>query len=187
MSATTSNNADPAGDLVLLVGSEQVSMRVSSTVLSLASPVLAAILSPKFAEGHALGMKKGLITINLPEDDPEAMAWIFNTLHFRQQMTSEVSFPLLEKLAVVCDKYDMSVALGSWSEVWLSRFTGSKDGEDCFAKMLWISHAPGNHHAFWRISRDMIRAFSTDELREQVNMIKDSSLPEAVIGEYRFY
>ena len=50
-------DADPAGDVVLIIGfgGKQRSIRASSKVLSLASPVLTAIFSPgRSSEGTAL-------------------------------------------------------------------------------------------------------------------------------------
>lgn len=135
MSATTYDDADPAGDLVLSIGPEEVKIRVSSKILSLASPVLAAMFSPRFAEGHALASQQGLANISLPEDDPEAIAWILNAVHFKNQVGSSVSLPFLEKLAIACDKYHMSVALAPCSEVWLSRFKGSRSEDDRFVKI----------------------------------------------------
>ncbi len=50
------HDIDPAGDLVLQIGSceDQKSIRLHSEVLNLASPVFAAILSTRFTEGQAL-------------------------------------------------------------------------------------------------------------------------------------
>lgn len=185
MSAAYHKTVDPAGDLSLSVGTDekQMSILVSSKVLSLASPVLAAMFGPNFAEGKAILNEGRPVNIGLPDDDPEAMLWICEALHFRQHTTPEISFPLLEKLAGLCDKYDLSLALSPWSDVWLSHFKGSKDGEDHFTKMLWISRELGNHRAFWRISKDMMRCYSSDELEKECKRAeKAEQTTLAVVG-----
>jgi hypothetical protein len=54
---------------------------VSSKVLSLASPVFAALLGPKFLEGDHL--RRGVSPIiELHDDDPTAMALICNILKY---------------------------------------------------------------------------------------------------------
>lgn len=128
---------DPNGDLILSIGVEEMPVRVSSKTLSLASPVLAAMLKPNFAEGQVLSNTKTneVATIRLPDDDPEAMLWLCKAFHLKQTH-SEVSFPLLEKLAILCDKYDMSLALASWSEVWFSTIEAFTPSGCRYPKML---------------------------------------------------
>jgi len=92
--------ADPAGDLILVIGSgkDQESVLVSSRVLSLASPVLAAV-SSRFAEGHSLAdpISSEIPKISLPEDDPEALTWLCEALHFKKRVTEGMSFSLLKR------------------------------------------------------------------------------------------
>ncbi|MCJ1453530.1 hypothetical protein MMC28_003877 [Mycoblastus sanguinarius] len=190
--ASTLNDADPAGDLVLLIGleDEQKSVRVSSKVLTLASPVFAAMLSPRFAEGHALSDKnnESVPSISLPDDDPEAVIWLCNALHFRQNADENLfCFPLLEKMAHLCDKYDLSGALSSWSHVWMQKWPGSKNGLDSYPKMLWIAYAFRHDLAFWRITRDLIRYYSLEEVRKTLRImgeVHNSSLPIRLIGKF---
>ena len=149
MTVTDPDNVDPTRDLLLLVGSEgseQKLIRVSSKVLGLASRVFAIMLGPRFAEGHVLsdqesstaGGKPTLpLIIALPEDDPEAMSWFCNGIHLRQHLIPSRRFPLLiERIAILCDKYDAALALTPWSELWLSNIEGSKEGGTRFSKLL---------------------------------------------------
>jgi hypothetical protein len=65
---------DPDGDVLLQVGSSEpkAHLLVFSKVLSLASPVFAVMLSPRFKGG--IGLRLGnSCEIPLPEDDLEAM------------------------------------------------------------------------------------------------------------------
>ncbi len=89
---------DPSGDLILKVGTPQqeTRIRVSSKVMTLASPVLAAMLSPKYREGRTLS-DHGFLELALPEDDPEAMVWVCKAFHMKQSLSS-ISLQLMEKL-----------------------------------------------------------------------------------------
>lgn len=131
---------DPDGDTILVLGSgkEIVTLRVSSKVLVLASPVFAAMFSPKFSEGSIL-LSAGRNEIPLPEDDYEAMTWICEVLHFRPNVTTDISFELLEKIAVLCDKYDLVAALKAWSELCLLGWKVSAKGEEQWSKMMWFA------------------------------------------------
>jgi len=53
-------------------------------------PVLSAMLSPSHAEGQSL-MKTGVSTLFHPEDDPEAIASVFHSLHYNQGAASKVT------------------------------------------------------------------------------------------------
>ena len=189
--AGTVHDADSAGDLMLLVGPDRESIRASSKVLSLASPVFDKMLGPHFAEGQALLKKdspeksaESPTEITLPDDDPEAMVLFCDTIHFKRHATPDIAFPLLAKMASLSEKYDCSLVLSSASEVWLSNLKGTKEGESCFVKMLCISYALGNHRAFARISREMIRVCTHDELARQKQEMDCTSLPETIIGKF---
>ena len=143
---------DLAGDVMLILGDsgDQTRVRVSSKVLSLASPVLAAMFSSKYSEGYNLA-EKGYLEVTLREDNPQAMIFLSKALHF-QQTLSQVSLPLLEELAILCDKYDASLALGPLSKIWLSSDIGSVDSEDRHLKILRISYLLGNQSSSWKSS-----------------------------------
>ena len=176
---------------MLLVGPDKVSIRASSKVLRLASRVFDKMLGPHFAEGQSLlgeGSPEKSATspteVTLPDDDPEAMVLFCDIIHFKRHATPDISLPLLKRMASLSDKYDSSLALSSESDVWLSNFTCSKEGESCFLIMLWISYAMGNHRAFSRISREMIREYSHDELARQKHDNRYTSLPETIVGKF---
>ena len=174
---------------MLLVGPDKELIRASSKVLSLASPVFARMLGTYFAEGQSL-LEKGSLEnslvppteVTLPEDDPEAMILFCDIIHYKKHATPDIAFPLLAEMASLCDEYDSSLALNFAGEVWLSNCYGSKKGERCFARILWISYALGNHRAFWRISREMTRVYNHDELARQKHEMACTSLPETITG-----
>ena len=118
MEGTAQRDMDPAGDLTLLVGPEdcqKAMIRVLSKALTLASPVFAALVSPNFAEGRALASNTitgATTSIPLPEDDPEAKRWFCRALHHKLNANEqEMSRGFCHKLAIICDKYDASVAM----------------------------------------------------------------------------
>ena len=125
-------DADPTGDLVLVIGSgdNKRSIRASSKVLSLASPVLAAIFRPHcFSEGTALSSSNPP-DIYLPHDDPEAFTMFCHLAHLREYhgKRPDPSITQLVSLALLCDKYDAGLAFSPWCELWLhSQLESSKD------------------------------------------------------------
>ena len=189
--AGTVHDTDPAGDVMLLVGPDKELIRASSKVLSLASPVFTKMLGPHFAEGQSLSKQGSLdqsaispTEVTLPDDDPEAMILFCDTIHFKRHATLDIAFHLLSQMAFLGDKYDSSLALNAESELWLSNLRGSKKGVSCFVRVLWISYALGNHRAFSRISRDMIREYSHHELARQKHEMDSTNLPENIFGKF---
>ena len=188
-----SNVYDPAGDLVLEIGPDSQMIQVHSKVLSLASPVFAAMLSPKFAEG-ALGDNKSSngspAAICLPDDDFEAMSWLCGALHFQKRPAQRMEYVLLKKLAVLCDKYNMSKALSPWTEIWLSTCglyswetapDYSNVSNNVRFERAWVSYALGHHDSFQRTMRGIVKNMTTAELAT------DTSLPDDVMGESSMY
>ena len=118
--------ADQDGDVILVVGTENpISIRASSKVLGLASPVFKALFSPNFQEGSQLSSSNPR-PISLPEDSPEAVEYLCYILHFQgyQECTS---LALFEEMALLCDKYVCVKAVYLWSKFWLRKF--AKDRE----------------------------------------------------------
>ena len=184
-----SKDCDPAGDLVLKVGSgdEATLIRVHSKVLSLASPVFAAMLSPRFAEGKTLEDNKGTVdsptAINLPDDDPEAMSLICRILHFKEDAAQQPCYQrfTMMRLAQVCEKYDMSRTLSPWSNIWINESQTIPPLRECPGSRFdraWVSYALRHNKSFWEITRDIARYSTLAELE-----IEHSFLPDNVICE----
>ena len=171
-----------SGDLVLIVGTENPTrIGVSSAVLKLASPVMAAMLSSTYSEGRALA-QKGTLELTLLEDDPEAMLQLCKAFHMKLAMTS-IKVSLLEKMAILCDKYDASLALSAWSESWLAYVDGSLHGQDRFPRVLWISYALGSQSSFWHISQQMMLEYNQANLLGMEAELLDTCLPRGIIGK----
>ena len=144
---------------------------------------MAAMLSPRFSEGKTLS-EKGFLELALPEDDTEAMVWLCQAFHHKQVL-SQPSITLIEKLAVTCNKYQMPLALGPWSEAWLLKIDGTYSGEESHPKMLWMSYALGNQSAFYKFSRNMICDYTGQGLLNARAEVENTCLPELVLGKHR--
>lgn len=181
-------DADPAGDLILVVGSlnNQRSIRASSKVLSLASPVLAAMFSPsRFSEGTALSSWNPP-EIYLPDDDPEAVSTFCHLAHFRGYHGNQArpSMDQLISIAIFCDKYDATSALNPWSELWLQSQLGSEVFPDS-PNLLALAYALDNQESFWTNSRCMM-LYEVADVTETGDRPRDELLPflsEDVYGE----
>lgn len=159
-------NADPNGDVELLVGGEGniTTIKMASKVLSSASPVFAALFEPHFSEGLALSKSStsSICQIKLPDDNPEALTLVCHVLHYRGDIPHRISLELLEKVAILCDKYDLAIALMPWSEVWLHQIDGQ--GEAHWAKMLCLASIFANHRAFHLNSQELLSACISEPL-----------------------
>lgn len=178
-------DADPTGDLVLVIGSgdSQRSIRACSKVLSLASPVLAAMFRPnRFSEGTALSSLDPP-EVYLPEDDPEAVTMFCHLVHFREYpgMQPGPSFDQLLNMALFCDKYDAGLAFNPWCELWLgSQLDFEKSGD--YSNLLGLAYAFDNQESFWINSRNMMQygtAYQIHGIRDELR----SLLPEAIFGK----
>ena len=154
------NAIDSSGDIMLEVGDPATSVRIraSSKALSLASPVFAAMFNPRFAEGKAVSSGE-FQPIALPDDDPDAITTLCNAVHLRSSRVSVASFASLEKLGLLCDKYDCAEALAPWSTRWLSTWQGSLDGEDRYLKMVYVAYAYDHHDVFWDASLNVLKCY----------------------------
>ena len=99
--------ADSASETAALSTSEtQGSFLVSGKVLTLASPVFRKMFGPNFAEG-ARKRKFSCPEIILHDDDPTAMRFMLQALHFQEPEGLDDMDPAkLSNVAIHCDKYD---------------------------------------------------------------------------------
>ncbi|KAK6344118.1 hypothetical protein TWF696_007764 [Orbilia brochopaga] len=84
--------------------------RVSDAALRLASPVLAKMVDPKSPWTKKASNSlpsQGVLTITLHDDNPEALALLFDLMHFQKQnIPKHLGLKRIFYLALVCDKYD---------------------------------------------------------------------------------
>ena len=153
--------ADPHGDVKLIISASEDAkeLRVSSKVMSLASSVFAALLSPKFSEGVTLSHAKDVHEIKLEDDDPEAMLLICHTIHLGHHIPRRVPIDLLEKVALLCDKYDLAKALSGWSERWLLGHITGTNTEDTLITLVCLSYIFEQHGAFFSGSSKLFLSY----------------------------
>jgi hypothetical protein len=115
---------DPNGDVILSCYEQDSattkSFRVSSKILQLASPVFIRMLSPSFKEGQEL-LQANCVSIHLKDDDARLMSLILDVLHYKADREFHVlDSEDLARLAIHCDKYDCTKALGPWLSTWFN-------------------------------------------------------------------
>jgi hypothetical protein len=147
---------DPNHDVILHV--DGVNLLVSSKILSLVSPVFAAMFKPHFIEGikhHSQQEQQHVIP--LPEDDLDATTLFCQVTHFQSRNIPERPNPLcLENLAIFCNKYLCAEAMISYGSLWLQRHSGCKSLED-LSRLLLFAYVLDLPEFFASISRDMLR------------------------------
>lgn len=146
---------DPDGDVIFLLGEAKEPIRVSSKVMSLASPVFKAMLDPRFVSKPPLFEDPPKIP--LPEDDPKTMSWMCSALHHRE-IGGPISRFACKKLAILCDKYMCCVALRSWSDSWFRAYLSShpQESADGLLEFVWLAIAFDNQREFGRTTRDVV-------------------------------
>lgn len=167
-------DADPCGDVEFLIGAPDnaQSLRVSSKILGLASPVFAALSSPKYFEGSALLGSNKIPRIALPDDEPEALVLICHALHHQRATPRHIAFGLLEKAAIVCDKCDLGVVLAPWSGLWMQQWKANGFGTAHWSRILCLSFIFDDHEAFYLsteklMSSCLLKIPSTKEGKER--------------------
>lgn len=71
------------GDVILVVGPEQVKLRVYSLFLKAASKPFSAMLGPDWKEGHNMLDRDRPVELLLPEDNASALELICAIVHYR--------------------------------------------------------------------------------------------------------
>lgn len=91
---------DPDGDIQLEItdGAASNSIRVSSHMLTLASPVFKRMLTSEFREGQL--PQYGPRIISLREDSPDAMTLICHAMHLTDLSDIDVTFEILVQVVL---------------------------------------------------------------------------------------
>ncbi|EME88862.1 uncharacterized protein MYCFIDRAFT_35290 [Pseudocercospora fijiensis CIRAD86] len=146
---------DPDGDVIFICTLRKISplrLRVSSKVVSLASPVLKAMLSPHFREGTTLATAS-YVEIELPEDDAKTMKTLFLIMHSKNDRLG--SMVNLKVLAETVDKYDCVAAVGTAAYYWISKAMENAD-EDDLQDLLHYAYLLRQHELFATIARRLV-------------------------------
>lgn len=136
-----------------------------SVILSRASPVFKALLSPRFSEGAELS-SRGKAEVALPEDDSGALEIVCLVLHHRnEEKVFGISLDVLGTIAWLADKYDLFDALHPASYVWVSQLERLKN-IDNRQTLLMAAYLFRHSQIFEDIGKDIVwdaRVIDTDE------------------------
>ncbi|KAF2491511.1 hypothetical protein BU16DRAFT_440318, partial [Lophium mytilinum] len=120
---------DEHGDVVFELGRNDggtvTHLRVSSKILTLASPVFKAMFTHGFAESQDLSSTAPRL-IPLPDDNTRAMVLLSRILHHKvARIPKKLSLGALVDLAILSDKYDCSVPLNVYGTLWVAELMES--------------------------------------------------------------
>ncbi|MCJ1397827.1 hypothetical protein MMC11_001023 [Xylographa trunciseda] len=154
---------DPKGDVVLVLNcqDEKKKLLVSSRILSMVSPVFAAMLNSQFKEGLH-NVTPGIShKVSLPDDDAIAFEIICNVIHYRHKhVPIDPSLEQLVNIAVIADKYELREPLFGYSVVWLQSGIKNNTGMKYNAKhcntILFAAYALDAPEEFARISWEIV-------------------------------
>lgn len=108
---------DREGNLQLIVGPDAVKMQVDANALRRASKFFSTMLFGPFRESQ----QTEDWTVELPEDDPEALRVIFNAAHGNfGRMPHHLTLSKFYNVTVMADKYAMLDLLQPWASAWIS-------------------------------------------------------------------
>lgn len=163
--------------------SRVVELRVSTKILSLASPVFAAMFGPRFTEGQRLDTAEP-IHVKLEEDDASAMKTILQVLHYcRNTVAKPSSAKELACIAIHCDKYDCRVALSPWTYYWFHDFESSLlSSSEELSYVLLAAYKFDQWEHFSKISASAIERLTPGFPAKWHDHEMFSLLPEAVSG-----
>ncbi|KAJ9615083.1 hypothetical protein H2200_001157 [Cladophialophora chaetospira] len=94
--------------------SKIIRIRVSSKLMTMCSSFFKAMLTGRFREGQIALSATDPPTIDLPEDDPDAVLALCQVLHYKEESYEAQSFPHILKVALLSDKYDCGRAVKPW-------------------------------------------------------------------------
>ncbi|KAH7021581.1 uncharacterized protein B0I36DRAFT_297316 [Microdochium trichocladiopsis] len=107
------------GDVILLIGPHQAPLKVQSRCLRTASKVFDAMFGPNWNEGQNLSQDRPK-SVELGDDDFGAMHTVCCVIHHRNDLWTPSLDPAdVLRVAIVVDKYDLSVAMKFALAQWL--------------------------------------------------------------------
>lgn len=179
---------DPYGDLVLVVNKaeKQRRFRVSTKVMSLASPVWRVMLDPS---GPFQEAKRENGEVAFPEDDPNALCILLHIIHLRpRSLPNTLEGDVLMSLAILCQKYDTAELVAPWyhSKWMLNQFTDSHKARfEALFIVAWVfQHYFG--YASSQVTRLILDCTLDDQGRFEVRMedrgLLEDHIPPRIMG-----
>jgi hypothetical protein len=189
-----------SGDLILETtkGDGSVGYVVSSQVLCMTSKVFLKMMGRDslFKEAidvrraNVLGFHPAVVTV---DDDHQTLEFILNVLHHRHDMLPKVlAFPELVRIAEICDKYELQLALKPTLDRFLEPYKTNLTGG--YRDWLLVSYVFGYEDIFSQISKELVLTgfwfgnqfwfFSAGLFRPSYSL--SSCTPSSIIGTYYF-
>lgn len=182
---------DPFGDLVLVVNKseKQRRFRVSTKVMSLASPVWRIMLD---SSGPFKEAQRENGEVALPEDDPDVLCVVMHIIHFRSRSIPDaLDFDELMNLAVLCHKYDVAELVAPWMESkWQKVFASyaNRAGYEASIVLAWIFQR--FRFCSGLVKRLILDCTLDDEGRFEVRMedrgLIEEHIPPRIMGMFLF-
>jgi hypothetical protein len=164
-------------------------LRVSSHILSIASPVFKAMFNERFAEGHGLSPASPR-RISLPDDDANTMEILCYILHHDVSALPDViSWQKLADLSVLCDKYDCIRPVQPSMRLWIRNCIDEQSGAmsaqilENMAKCLFAAYVLDLPTEFKRVTKWLLRE-STGNMPIVAATHGYDFLPLEIIGKY---
>ena len=178
---------DPEGDVELKLSSGEgdkktaTNLIVASKILTLASPVFDKMLNSTFREGIAK-TTEGKVTIRLPEDDPEAMTILCRALHHVNRLIpGHLDTALLEKIAILCNKYDCTTALTPHAKVWIIYGLDFHPGPCDLDRLLFAAYLLDVPPEFGSVAGELL--FNHEGRIVDLQVAEPALFPDQVLGK----
>ncbi|KAJ4257346.1 hypothetical protein NW762_008464 [Fusarium torreyae] len=134
------------GNLILVVGDDEIKIQVASGFLKHISPVFKAMLNSTMSEGQALRERTGdePVEIKLPADEPRAVLHALRAQYGTDPGSLNISPRTIRDVAMFVDKYDMVVRFKPIGMLWLEMPPTTMDppdrqaGWDLLAAAYWL-------------------------------------------------
>jgi hypothetical protein len=142
------------GDVILVVGPEEVKLRVHSLFLRAASKPFSAMFGPYWKEGHNMLDRDEPVELLLPEDNASALKLVCAIIHHQNNIVPQnLAAGDVLGIAIVADKYDCVDALKFASGNWLQ--LGENEAGDLMI-LTAAAYLFQNARAFKEITRALI-------------------------------
>ncbi|KAJ4314281.1 hypothetical protein N0V84_008984 [Fusarium piperis] len=167
------------GDVILVIGPEQVKIQLSSSFLCLVSPVFSAMLNTPMSQGQMLKERGDKpVEYSLPEDSAEAASHTFQVLYGSDPKMPHLDPDEIFEVAKFVDKWDMVERFHFASTYWTTLYRESPsvavERDDCW-KLLVASYWFRNAISFSKLSYWMI-VTEGYSLCEYINEMEDRQL-----------
>ncbi|KAI5857259.1 hypothetical protein BZA05DRAFT_169642 [Tricharina praecox] len=148
--------------------------------------VFNSMIGPKSRFQEAIKLRRSYISglgdppvVVALDDDPDALEYIFNVLHHRQERLPEVDQPLMVAVAAICDKYELHSALQPVADrVFLPLGEIASEG---YGDWLFIAYVFGYEDLFSKVSQEVI--LSNQETISTISVYTPQKVTEMLIAK----